>query len=692
MKKKALLFGISSVALSALAICAIMNPSKFNIKAEDNYWWINCDMPEMYTSISDILDSGVDGETYTTRGTITSIEGNNLFIQSRNRGVMIYAGSTSYGSFSIGNVVDVVGEKTTYNGLVELKPSQITLYNASNPTPVEALEFSSSEFSNYCTRENVGRLVKVNDLPLPTFSSKNVTFTVDSKKIAGYINYGTASTVANEIKGIYEGKDTMDFTGILSVFNTTYQLRILGANDFSESSTVRLVTSISVTPEEETVTLGSSLDFEATVLPSNATNKTVNWSISDIDGISPTFSNGHLTADKLGTYTVTCSSTDGSGVSGSTTVTIIEPSAAGTVVDSPIQNGDILGPLYLPGTADKPSLSFLEMVYQYGDSVLFDYGDFEMLIDAGQADDADNVMAALSDKVDDGQLEVLIVTHPHSDHFGGIQSANTLTTKGGINNIKYIVDFGGSYSSSYYRNYVDVRNEYISRGATYYNIYSMIHNSTSGYPNEFIISNDVNLKFLDTGAYVAYGDTISSTYANESSVSCLLTYGNNRVFLCGDITGTSSDSEYDPEGTIVDNYNNTGLWDASTYNIVKANHHCSNTHGSNGSKWINAVKPDLVIISAALIEDNRTIAGPTESQHPTYGSLKRYLNATDEVYCNMINGTITVNLNETSEPNLDFAGRTLDYYDSEGNLVSKEAERTIKFKDSVFASIRYTNL
>jgi beta-lactamase superfamily II metal-dependent hydrolase len=52
-----------------------------------------------------------------------------------------------------------------------------------------------------------------------------------------------------------------------------------------------------------------------------------------------------------------------------------------------------------------------------GDAILVDYGDTEILIDGG--DRSPGVVTYLSDFVD-GAIEVMVATHPHADHIGGL--------------------------------------------------------------------------------------------------------------------------------------------------------------------------------------------------------------------------------------------------------------------------------
>lgn len=60
--------------------------------------------------------------------------------------------------------------------------------------------------------------------------------------------------------------------------------------------------------------LNTSIQLTATIEPANATNKSVQWSVENIDGQATIDSNGKLTSIKKGTIIVTAKATDGSGV------------------------------------------------------------------------------------------------------------------------------------------------------------------------------------------------------------------------------------------------------------------------------------------------------------------------------------------------------------------------------------------
>ena len=91
-----------------------------------------------------------------------------------------------------------------------------------------------------------------------------------------------------------------------------------------------LVSEISVTPKSENddliIASGKAVTLKATVLPADAANKKVTWSITEGDSYAKISGSGVLTANKNLTETVqvkvTATAVDGSGIAGSAVVTI----------------------------------------------------------------------------------------------------------------------------------------------------------------------------------------------------------------------------------------------------------------------------------------------------------------------------------------------------------------------------------
>ena len=84
----------------------------------------------------------------------------------------------------------------------------------------------------------------------------------------------------------------------------------------------QLVTSITLSPKTLITGAVSSLDY--TVLPANATNQTVTWSSNNTAAVTVNAVTGLITAVANGTAIITATAADGSGKSGSATVTVNE--------------------------------------------------------------------------------------------------------------------------------------------------------------------------------------------------------------------------------------------------------------------------------------------------------------------------------------------------------------------------------
>ena len=121
--------------------------------------------------------------------------------------------------------------------------------------------------------------------------------------------------------------NTATFTaeeGGTSVFSVSpkKQWRIASFEIFYTEAGSVPVTSVEVTSESDTIYEDASLQMTATV-NEDATNKSVDWSVEPADYASID-DDGILTGLKAGEVTVTATAADGSGVTGSKTITILE--------------------------------------------------------------------------------------------------------------------------------------------------------------------------------------------------------------------------------------------------------------------------------------------------------------------------------------------------------------------------------
>ena len=144
-----------------------------------------------------------------------------------------------------------------------------------------------------------------------------------NKTVTWSIMSGSAYATINSSSGLLTAVDN----GTVTVRATsTDGSGVYGSTNITITGQVIPVSNITVAGQggaTSIITDGASLQMLATVLPANATNKTVTWSITSGSAYATiNSSSGLLTAVDNGTVTVRATSTDGSGVYGSTNITI----------------------------------------------------------------------------------------------------------------------------------------------------------------------------------------------------------------------------------------------------------------------------------------------------------------------------------------------------------------------------------
>jgi len=224
-----------------------------------------------------------------------------------------------------------------------------------------------------------------------------------------------------------------------------------------------------------------------------------------------------------------------------------------------------------------------------GDSIFIDYEDYEVLIDAGTAGNGEKVVNYIRPYVD-GNLELIIGTHIHADHIGGISAVLAAY------NVEMIIDSGETGTTATWTNYMaSITNE----GCTFLPDKDM----------RISIGENVWLNIYE----VADGDSDT----NNNSVVAELEYNEFTSLFTGDL-----DANY--EGIV-------GEKVGKTVDIFKAGHHGSNT--ANSQALLNIIKPGVVIISYA---DGNTYG------HPHQEPLARFKSIGALVLGTAISGDIVV--------------------------------------------------
>ena len=228
-----------------------------------------------------------------------------------------------------------------------------------------------------------------------------------------------------------------------------------------------------------------------------------------------------------------------------------------------------------------------------GDSSVILFKDKVILIDAGETDRGDTVVAALKN-LGVKKIDLLVATHPHSDHIGGMQKV--------LSNfeVKKVLDSGLPSTSTLYEKFLTT----IDRDQIPY------------IPAEQgqTINLDPSLRILVLSPpKERTGDDL-----NTNSIVLRISYGTMNLLYTGDATAAAE------EALIKTGY----PLDAQ---VIKVGHHGSS--GASSAAFLSRVNPQVAVISVG--KDN-------DYGHPHREALDRLESAGATVYRTDTDGTIRV--------------------------------------------------
>jgi uncharacterized protein YjdB len=204
----------------------------------------------------------------------------------------------------------------------------ITIAISNQIVPVTGITVTGQGGVNSITTDN-GTL-QLNEIVLPADAgNKTVIWSIiNGSNLATINNAGLLTAVANGTITVRASAN--DGSGIYG----TMVINI--SNQFTP------ISSITVTGANNASTIGTdngSLLLSASILPSNATDKTVTWTLVNGTGQAVINTAGNVTAVDNGNVTVIATANDGSGVSGSITITISNQTIPVTGISLSGQNG-----------------------------------------------------------------------------------------------------------------------------------------------------------------------------------------------------------------------------------------------------------------------------------------------------------------------------------------------------------------
>jgi len=221
------------------------------------------------------------------------------------------------------------------------------------------------------------------------------------------------------------------------------------------------------------------------------------------------------------------------------------------------------------------------------DSIFINMGSYEILIDGGNNADGSLVVNYLKPYVD-GNLELIVATHAHEDHIGGLDNVISAYQ---IDTIIYSEETSSTISF----------NDFFYTAASEPNCKLIGDQDMT-----FDLSYGAQFKILEMGD--GFEDP------NENSVVSMIDYNDIEILLMGDLEAATEK-------------NNLGKF--SDIDVLKVGHHGSRT--SSSQAFLDIIKTDVSIISAGL--DNKYSL-------PNADIISRLLSMNSSVYGTFKSGNI----------------------------------------------------
>ena len=250
-----------------------------------------------------------------------------------------------------------------------------------------------------------------------------------------------------------------------------------------------------------------------------------------------------------------------------------------------------------------------------GDAIFVDTPTLDMLVDGGPRAAGETVVDYLQ-ALDVTRIDIVVATHPHADHIGGLI---TVLTEYSASQIPLVIDSGYEATTVTYRDYIT------SVGQRTF--------QTAARGNGFTLDESVYVTILNPTSPVEFDD------ANDISVVLFLQVYNVTFLLTGD-------SEAISEASILA----VGFDQRCT--ILKVGHHGSRT--STSPAYLEAIDPDVAVISVG--EGNRY-------DHPHQETLDKLAAEGLTVYRTDLHGTV-----EITTDGVDYSVKTEELGSSETTL------------------------
>ena len=145
-------------------------------------------------------------EEVRTKGVITSLNGNNAYIQDATAAIYIYG---SCGSFSTGDEIIVKGTLSNHRGLLEITPTSCTRESSNNTVTPEVMTIAQVNAST-----NQGWLIKIEDATVQSIASNDQDVTIAQGTNTVLVRFNKTGDITFAVN------DVITLTGNIGCYNT----------------------------------------------------------------------------------------------------------------------------------------------------------------------------------------------------------------------------------------------------------------------------------------------------------------------------------------------------------------------------------------------------------------------------------------------------------------------------------------
>ncbi len=248
----------------------------------------------------------------------------------------------------------------------------------------------------------------------------------------------------------------------------------------------------------------------------------------------------------------------------------------------------------------KPCLELVIFNVGQGDAIFITApGGYNMMIDGGGTDGYQRVIRPYLEKKGVQKIDLLVITHPHEDHLGGV----TRLLEDEQFNVQRILESGIIHTTQLYQRFLELV------GASESEILHGVR-GTSFRLGELrgIVLNPPPNYLKGTG-----------TDLNNNSLVLLLEYSSIRLLLTGDVEKTGEEEMVKVFG------------ESLRSNILKVGHHGG--EGGNSEEWLKMVRPEIALISVG----ERNPFG-----HPSVFTLSNLEAINSQVYRTDLDGQLII--------------------------------------------------